>query len=362
MTINEIQSRSESITQRGFSLLELMIALALGGFLMLGLVNMFLSSRSSAQVETSLARVQENGRFALNLISQDILRSSYTGCNSVQGAVTVLATDAAFEGLRGYERSTSSWAPALATAELTTALNASGARVGSDVINLQTGRSLGKELLVADIGPSDASFDISDNPGGIIKQGDLVILSGCLTSHLLRVTNTPATAGATSIAYGLAGNDSSSVEPGYRYDNETELMLFQNVIWYVADTGRDKNGYDIWSLYRFDLDAPSGVADEMIEGVEYMQTLYGERAGSGAAGTTRFGTADTVTDWDNIVAIRIALLLQSYELVRNENDTNTYSMLGQTISNGSTPAHSGGRALRKVFSTTLALRNKPYDL
>ena len=352
-----LQRMSGTRHQRGLSLLELMVALALGAFLMLGLVNMFIASRASAQVETALARLQENGRFAVDLVSQDILRSSYTGCNSVRGTVTVLANNAAFEGLRGYERK-SAWAPDPNAPAISTLLNT--AREGSDVVNLQAGVSLGRDLLTADVNSTDTSFAVSDNPNGVIQQNDLVILSGCLTAHLLRVTNTPATSGATAVAYTTAGNSSSSVEPGYRYTANTEVMTFENVVWYIGDTGRDRNGYDVWALYRLDLG--NGSNDEMIEGVEYMQVLYGERTSTGASGTTRFVNAENVSDWEDVVSVRVSMLLQSYEPIRSEDDTTDYLMLDELVGPSGTYSHSGGRALRKTFSTTLALRNTPYDL
>lgn len=357
---NRGTTTEQDARQRGLSLLELMISLALGGFLMLGLVSMFLATRSSAQIETALARVQENGRFALDLMSQDILRSGYTGCNSVRGIVTELAKDAAFEDLRGHERSGAGWSP---DAPVLIGLDPySTARNGSDVIILQTGVSMGHDELTTDIAPTDRSFDISDNTSGVIQQNDLIILSNCLTSHLLRVTNSPATSGAAEVKYETSGNVDSGVEPGYRYTAQTELMTVENVAWYVADTGRVKNGYNVWALYRLDLGVSSSFREEMIEGVEYMQVLYGERSGTGVLRTTRFVSAPNVSDWQNVVAVRVSLLIQSYELARTEDDTNNYVMLDETIGAATTIAHGGGRALRKVFNTTLALRNTPYDL
>ena len=43
--------------QSGMSLIELMVALGLGVFLIFGVISVFLSNKSSSQVETSLARL-----------------------------------------------------------------------------------------------------------------------------------------------------------------------------------------------------------------------------------------------------------------------------------------------------------------
>jgi type IV pilus assembly protein PilW len=52
------------VRQHGLSLIELMVALSIGAFLMLGIVTVFLANKDSSALENSLARLQENGRFA----------------------------------------------------------------------------------------------------------------------------------------------------------------------------------------------------------------------------------------------------------------------------------------------------------
>ena len=51
--------------QSGLSLIELMLALALGAFLVLAVVSVFLANKDAARRENSLARLQETGRFGL---------------------------------------------------------------------------------------------------------------------------------------------------------------------------------------------------------------------------------------------------------------------------------------------------------
>lgn len=68
--------------QQGVSLIELMIALAIGALLLLGLAQVFTASNMSAQMGTALARVQENGRFALDFMRADVRMSGHMGCTS----------------------------------------------------------------------------------------------------------------------------------------------------------------------------------------------------------------------------------------------------------------------------------------
>lgn len=79
--------------QEGLSLIELMVSLAIGALLLLGLVQVFQASNVSAQMGTALARVQENGRFALDFMRADIRMAGHMGCTS--GAALIRDIDLA---------------------------------------------------------------------------------------------------------------------------------------------------------------------------------------------------------------------------------------------------------------------------
>ncbi|MCU0754019.1 MAG: PilW family protein [Xanthomonadales bacterium] len=69
-------------SQRGLSLIELMVALAIGALLLLGLFQVFSASNMSAQMGAALSRVQENGRFALDFMRTEIRMAGHMGCTS----------------------------------------------------------------------------------------------------------------------------------------------------------------------------------------------------------------------------------------------------------------------------------------
>jgi type IV pilus assembly protein PilW len=351
--------------QAGVNLIELMVSLALGGFLVLGVVNVFLSTKESSQIESALARVQESGRFALDVMSDDLRAAHYTGCNSVKAGVDMIVNDIDYVGLRGYSRSDGAWsAPLEVNDPALKNLNSAAVRDGTDLLNMQVATSLGSNLLSSDIAPSDTSMQLDDNPGCALGNGDVVIVSNCLTAHAVEVNTVPAvcdpsTVTPTQLNF-TANNSGGNIEPGYLYEAKTELMRFEAVAWYVGDTGRDRNGMDVYALYRKSMDDP---AIEMIEGVEFLQVQYGLRAGSISTPTTRFLSATAVEagdDWDEVISVRIALLVQSYELVRDADDTRSYVMVDPGAPIG--PAeYGGGRVLRQVFRTTTVLRNTDFD-
>jgi prepilin-type N-terminal cleavage/methylation domain-containing protein len=76
----------------GMTLIELMVALGIGSFLMLGAVTVFVESRATFRITESVARLQENARFALDRMEPDIRMANYWGlttrANKVQGRAT----------------------------------------------------------------------------------------------------------------------------------------------------------------------------------------------------------------------------------------------------------------------------------
>jgi prepilin-type N-terminal cleavage/methylation domain-containing protein len=63
--------------QQGLSLVELMVALVLGLLLMTGIIQVFLSSKQTYATNEAMARMQENGRFALEFMSRSARLAGY---------------------------------------------------------------------------------------------------------------------------------------------------------------------------------------------------------------------------------------------------------------------------------------------
>ncbi len=68
--------------QGGLTLVELMVALAIGSFLVIGAVQIYNQSRQAFVVNESIARVQETAQFALDTIEADLRMASNWGRNS----------------------------------------------------------------------------------------------------------------------------------------------------------------------------------------------------------------------------------------------------------------------------------------
>lgn len=93
--------------EAGLSLIELMVALAIGVFLLAGALTVFAKTRDLYRTNEAAARLQETARFAMSTIEADVRMANYWGLNSradlidnarAPGAGYPTGLDAGFEG------------------------------------------------------------------------------------------------------------------------------------------------------------------------------------------------------------------------------------------------------------------------
>ncbi len=78
---------------KGFSIVELMIAVTLGSLLLLGVTKIFVDTKSSYSLREGLSRLQENGRFAIDLVQLGLRQAGFKA-NSFQADDLTFLVDA----------------------------------------------------------------------------------------------------------------------------------------------------------------------------------------------------------------------------------------------------------------------------
>lgn len=86
-----IATHRSQYNQTGMTLIEIMIALLIGAFLLGGVLQIFIGSKQTYRMQGNLSRLQENGRFAMEFLSQDIRMAGYWGCLSPSSTNTDIA-------------------------------------------------------------------------------------------------------------------------------------------------------------------------------------------------------------------------------------------------------------------------------
>lgn len=88
------------------------------------------------------------------------------------------------------------------------------------------------------------------------------------------------------------------------------------------------------------------------QGVENMQILYGVDDDADGI-SNRYVSASNVTSFDDVVSVRIAILIDSVENVSGSQDTNTYNLL-----NSPALGPFNDNVYRRIFTRTVLLRNQ----
>ena len=338
----------------GFTVIELMVAMAISLLLLGGVVAIFVSSKGTYERLERLSRTQESGRFALDAIVRDIRSAGYMGCsrpstwaNTLAGTPTTTLAWNFADAIQGYEfQSGSTWLPAAPTG-LTNI--STGAVNGSDALVLRVPMltSTGATLRLTDkMGLQTGTMQIAALPSGASQAlhiNDVVMLADCHARAVFQITAyDPATGvidhAATGTAPGNATNDL-----GHAFEANSQIVPVRTVAYYVGTAGGRT------SLWR----VAGTTAEELIEGVERMELRFGVDTNGDRIADT-YTTANSVggANWGNVISVSVALLVRSPDQYGTERDTRTYTLLDKTFT------APGDRYVRQVFVTTATLRNR----
>ncbi|AKH68972.1 hypothetical protein IMCC21906_01294 [Spongiibacter sp. IMCC21906] len=340
--------------QSGFGLVELMIAITLGLFLSAAVIQVFVASNSSSRLQDSLAMVQENARFAMRLLGEEVRMSGYMGCTSV-GAVTVQNIAVPSNEVDFGPRTVYVGQDNLSGG------NALGALAGTDAMQIKKASEEFIRINSATL-PAADKLNVADNTLGLTK-GDYVMVADCLNANVFRVSNTPVAAGNGASSFEHAsGTYNSSGSLSKLYGPDAEIFAFETINYFVRDTGRDTPaGNPIYALFFQQRVAGSGgtmsAATELVEGVEDMQLTYGvDTNDDRAVDEYRSGAAITAAQWEDVLSVRISLQMVGPEenVVGKSGSADAQTVMD---SSGTVIANNDGR-FRQVFTNVFAIRNK----
>ena len=70
----------QAANNRGFTLVEMMVALVVGFLVLAGIGQIFIKTKRASVLQDELARMQENSRYAMQLLNNEIRSAGYLGC------------------------------------------------------------------------------------------------------------------------------------------------------------------------------------------------------------------------------------------------------------------------------------------
>lgn len=351
--------------RNGFTMVELMVSLAIGLLVTLAVSQVYLSSRDTYGAKEELSRLQENARFASEFIARDLRMAGYMGCNSKMPQTQVgnivdpqnATTTFNVSGIRGfrYECTTgctgalTEWAPALPAAWFA----AGDVVIGSDVFIVQRASDLSTHL-TGNTTPVNANVQIhtTANVQLEIDANDVLMVADCKAADVFRATGVSNGSGKTTIAH-ASGNTQNNL--AHFYGPDAEIMKLLSRAYYIGKRGGNANAAantNPPSLFRKELSRGLTTPSvELVEGIERMVVRYGEDTLRGDRVADRYLNPDDITNYRNVVSVQLALLLRTLAPTDTIVDARPYQLLDVAV-----PA-ANDRLRRRIFTSTIDIRN-----
>lgn len=323
-----------------------MVSILLGALLLIGIIQSYSDNLQGNNLQRAFARVQESGRFAVEILAQDIRRADFWGCLSnntnltIENNLDITHADyasvaepivEAFEqgGLLGQDN-----VPA------GTQIDGEEVLENSDTITL-IGASGENSIQVVKPYMNTNSAALHVSTGNGIKKGDILLVTDCTGGDIFEVTSAnPDTSGQVTHNTGTVttvGNGDQ--EFSHTYAGDAGIQRLRQITYFI---GTGFNGRP--ALFS----SSDGTVAEIASNVENMEILYGEDT-NGNQVVDQYVTADAVGDMESVLSVRVNLLVASEET--NFNDANTTFTL-----NGIDYGDDG--RLRKLYSVVTNIRNR----
>ncbi len=321
----------------GFSLVELMISITIGMLLIAGMATLVSNnSAHRAELEKSSRQI-ENGRYAMQILSEDLRHAGYYGeyydlasvpttlPNPCSTAVADLTADLPLP-IQGYDAPTSVPSP------LATCLSDADHVTGTDIVVVRRAGTVVAGSLVA-------------GRTYVQTRSDTIILND---------------GSATAATWSLKKKDLTTA---------ADIRQFIVHIYFISPcsvpasgtscTGAaDDGGNPIPTLKRLELTDSGGarsmVIVPLVEGIENLQIDYGtDSIGTGAPNHFVMSPADT-TAWGNVVAAQVSLVARNVDATTGFTDSKTYDM---GLAGAFTPATAVKKYKRHAYTQLVRLEN-----
>jgi type IV pilus assembly protein PilW len=346
----------------GLSLIELMIALLLGVILTLGVTQVYLGTSQTYRLTDAIAHTQENIRFASSIMQRDVRGTGGFACLQNEGDVTVKLQGARVvplgDGILGWEAAGtgigdeqdsefvvaadgSAWSEG-GGAGIFPAELAGEVVAGNDVLIVNSVQTLPVEVT------GSTGVEISMDGATGIPSGRIVlaVTDDCAAGELFQKANNATASSVTAAGTAPPAPGNSNATISLNYIAGAKIASHSTAAYYI---GVGTSGAP--SLFRQRLDtAPEG-PQELVEGVESMQVLYGVSTGTLKQANV-YRTAADVTNWQNVVSVRVAFIARSANGANSEDVTRVFNLLGTEVT-----APTDRRA-RFVSTSTIGIRNR----
>jgi len=359
-------------SNRGFTLIELMVTITLGLVILAGVVQVFVSSKQGYQVQRSAGRYQESTRFAMEYLNTYIRQADFwggakpsavsfaggTSPSSGTGCANAAWIVDPTNGIHGYQGAAS--LSALTDATLSACLT-----------SLTPGYVPNSDILVIRYVNADSyvSTECASAPGATTdcpKGSPVTATSGYWSRSMVDLQ---------ALLYNsstLASVNTALPNNYANYGAAIQNYQFQALIFYLAVSD---NGEGLTpTLYMLPVQGTSmGPAQPLVDGVEMLKFDYGVDPSMGTSvqnySVDQYTSATNVSNWSQVLSVRVSMIVRG-DTLDNFTDTQTYQMTdsfcygpsgsgcGATYSGTGAVADTSASYQRRLVVKDIFLRNR----
>ena len=282
--------------QSGLTLIEIMIAVVISLILLAGVGQIYLSSKKTYRTTDALSRLQENGRFSLDFIVKSIRETDHMGCLYRKSTV--------FDGVSATNDNV---VAGLVNSDTITLISAS-----QDTMNVSS---------VAAAGASTIALDSASD----FEDGDQILISDCEKGQTVTITS-------------ISGSTLTIDSPlKQAYSKRATVSKLITTIYSL--------GINVAGNPALFMDDGSGVARELVEGIEDMQVQFGVDTDSNQVANYYVDPDSvSVSEMNDVVSVKLSLAVRTL--------TNNVAVQNR-VYNGV-----NDRRISKNYVATVAIRNR----
>ncbi len=336
----EPASRSLPTRQAGLSLVELMISLSIGLFLLLGITALIVQQSSTRGELEKSSRQIENGRYAMQILRDDIQHAGYYGeISSLAAFVGALPDPCVTAPANGPNSLFTAMSLPIqgynAPSPLPACLSAADYLAGTDILVIRRADTnvLGTPPLVNEV-YLQTGFTVDKVPSAEIQYGNTVgfALGSLNADNTVAVVGTKADGTATTIL--KPANQAATASKNATPRLAANIRKYRVQIYFVSPcsgTNCATSNDGIPTLKRLELTVVNGATEfitvPLVEGIENMQFDYGIAASTTSGSPDSYATDPaTIANWENVMAIRVNLLSRNNDPSTGYTDTKQYNM------------------------------------
>lgn len=312
--------------EQGLTLVELMIALVLGLFVLAAAIALLLSSKTGYAAQDEEARLQDTGRYAIENISRAVRQTAYENWDTEE-------------------------APVLASSKLAAAI------AGLDAHSLKAGTTALDAAVEKSVNGSDvlALRFFGSGEGG---DGDSTMINCAGFGVPAPMSKDSAEQERGWSIYYVAKSASGDPQLYCKYRGKND--------WTAQAIASGVESFQV--LYGVDTDA-DGLANQLMTATS-VDALDESLVLEGATAEEKAIDKNRKTHWKKVVLVRAALLIRGSEGVQTNAPDVTYDLFGEDYSNAHAAKDKGVRIkmadlpkadrnkARKIFASTIQIRNQ----